>query len=236
MEEMVAHRGAMARGAIWGIDHLRRQPMLSSLVERLNDRRRADEEVGEDAGFTLIELMVVLLIMAILLAIAIPTFLGVTGSANDRAAQSNLNTALTSAKGVYESNQQSYPAASALISSIASDEPSLSVVSDPGSTTSIAAGDVGVYVSANGNGAVLFTLAKKTNECWWVADNTQAIANGGSTTTPNLPWTASGNGIPNAAGEHYGVFKASSSELCDIGGIGTTPAGQVKASGFPPAA
>ena len=120
--------------------------MLSSLVDRLNDRRRADEEVGEDAGFTLIELMVVLLIMAILLAIAIPTFLGVTGSANDRAAQSNLNTALTSAKGVYESNQQSYPATATVISDIQSDEPSLSVVSDPGSTASIAAGECGVQV------------------------------------------------------------------------------------------
>ena len=42
--------------------------------------------------------MVVLLILAILLAIAIPTFLGVTKSANDRAAQSNLNTALVNAK------------------------------------------------------------------------------------------------------------------------------------------
>lgn len=210
--------------------------MLSSIVERLNDRRRADEEVGEDAGFTLIELMVVLLIMAILLAIAIPTFLGVTGSANDRAAQSNLNTALTSAKGVYESNQQSYPAASALISSIASDEPSLSVVSDPGSSASIAAGDVGVYVSATGNGAVLFSLAKKTNECWWVADNSQTIANGGTTAAPTLPWTASGGGISNAAGEHYGVFKVSTTALCNIAGIGATPSGQVKSSGFPPAA
>ena len=37
-----------------------------------------------DSGFTLIELMVVLLILAILLAIAIPTFLSVTGGANDR--------------------------------------------------------------------------------------------------------------------------------------------------------
>ena len=210
--------------------------MLSSLVERLNDRRRADEEVGEDAGFTLIELMVVLLIMAILLAIAIPTFLGVTGSANDRAAQSNLNTALTSAKGVYESNQQSYPATATVISDIQSDEPSLSVVSDPGSTASIAAGDIGVDVSAGGNGVVLFSLAKKTNECWWVADNTQAIANGKSTTSPALPWTASGNGIPNTAGDYYGVFKLSSTTYCDINDIGQTPSSQVKTSGFPPAA
>ena len=39
--------------------------------------------------------MVVLLILAILLAIAIPTFLSATGGANDEAAQSNLNTGLT---------------------------------------------------------------------------------------------------------------------------------------------
>ena len=64
-------------------------------------------ETGEaaDAGFTLIELMVVLLIIAILLAIAIPTFLGVSGSANDRAAQSNLTNALTEVKALYQNNQ-----------------------------------------------------------------------------------------------------------------------------------
>ena len=58
-------------------------------------------------GSFLIELMVVLLIMAILLAIAIPTFLGVKGGAQDRAAQSNLNTALTSLKTAATQSNQS---------------------------------------------------------------------------------------------------------------------------------
>jgi type II secretory pathway pseudopilin PulG len=43
---------------------------------------------GPDAGSTFVEIMVVLLILAVLLAIAIPTFLGVKQSANDRAPQS----------------------------------------------------------------------------------------------------------------------------------------------------
>lgn len=58
-------------------------------------QRREDEQ-----GFTLIELMVVVLIIAILLAIAIPTFLGAQDRARDRGAQSDLRNALTAAKTV----------------------------------------------------------------------------------------------------------------------------------------
>src|ERR1700736_1630761 len=86
--------------------------MLKSTLARLRQARASEleEDGAGEAGFTLIELMVVLLIIAILLAIAIPTFLGVTGSANDRAAQSNLTNGLTEAKALYQ-NQQSYAAA-----------------------------------------------------------------------------------------------------------------------------
>ena len=59
-------------------------------------RQRRDE----DEGFTLIELMVVVLIIAILIAIAIPTFLGAQDRARDRGAQSDLRNALTAAKTV----------------------------------------------------------------------------------------------------------------------------------------
>jgi type IV pilus assembly protein PilA len=80
---------------------------MKDLVKRARERAHPVEIEGEEAaeaGFTLIELMVVLLIIAILLAIAIPTFLGVTSTASDRAAQSNLTNALTEAKALYEVN------------------------------------------------------------------------------------------------------------------------------------
>ena len=64
--------------------------MLDTLHHRKDD---------ED-GFTLIELMVVVLIIAILIAIAIPTFLGAQDRARDRGAQSDLRNALTAAKTV----------------------------------------------------------------------------------------------------------------------------------------
>jgi len=60
-------------------------------------RKRMDRE---DEGFTLIELMVVVLIIAILLAIAIPTFLGAQDRARDRGAQSNLRNGITAAKTI----------------------------------------------------------------------------------------------------------------------------------------
>jgi len=62
---------------------------------QLMRRMRENEE-----GFTLIELMVVVLIIAILIAIAIPTFLGAQDRARDRAAQSDLRNAFTAARSI----------------------------------------------------------------------------------------------------------------------------------------
>jgi type IV pilus assembly protein PilA len=84
--------------------------MLTAIKQRLD---RDQEE-----GFTLIELMVVLLIIAILLAIAIPTFLGARNTANARSTQENLRNGLT-AEQTNWTNSQAFSA------NLATIEPSL---------------------------------------------------------------------------------------------------------------
>ncbi len=64
-------------------------------------QRRGEQE----AGFTLIELMVVVLIIGILIAIALPVFLGARTRAQNRAAQTQLRSAYVAASTYYAANE-----------------------------------------------------------------------------------------------------------------------------------
>jgi len=149
-----------------------RPPLLVPKGSRLSEL--------SEAGFTTIELMVALLVMAILLAIAIPTFIGTTNTADDRSAESNLNTALNDGQSQFQADGQTYADSIAFAGKLSSSQPSLSF-KPQGSSGSLS--DISVAVSADGAGLVLGAYSLPGN-CFYVVTNATVLSTASQSASP----------------------------------------------------
>jgi type IV pilus assembly protein PilA len=200
------------------------ESMIKSLLERAREVRSAELGDGDglEEGFTLIELMVVLLIIAILLAIAIPTFLGVTNSASDRAAQSNLTNGLTEAKAIFQNNSSYYPAGGNSASALANFTASAPEFKWQDGTAVCSVNNcmseqtVDVAGADDGNGVALADYSSKDATCWYALDLESTPVGVTGSTSPNIAFTAT-TGTP-ASAAHAGVFYAKSSGSTNCSG------------------
>ena len=129
-----------------------------SFTRSLIARSREQEE-----GFTLIELMVVVLIIAILIAIAIPTFLGARSRAQDRAAESDLRNGLTAEKTIY-TDAQTYDATTVAMKAIESS------LNWNGATAGRPALNVTVGTTVTANDTVCLSETSKSGTVFNLAD------------------------------------------------------------------
>jgi type IV pilus assembly protein PilA len=113
-------------------------------------------------GFSLIELMTVVLVIAILLAIAIPMFLGAKDRAGDRAAQGNVHHALV-AEHIVFTDSETFSTSNVVLRAA---EPRLIYVSGiPAKNTAE------VYVGTDPTGdTVVVGVQSLSGKCFWARD------------------------------------------------------------------
>jgi len=164
----------------------------------------------EEEGFTLIELMVVVMILAILIVMGLPTFLGVKARFQDRGAQTDLRNAVLAARIMY-TDAATFASANETASGLVTVVPNMCYVD--GATAS-AAGGAAACASGAGAGslsvastATQFSAARLSNStsCFVILDAVTGTKYG-KTTAANCTatWAATAGNVtattPAAAG------------------------------------
>ena len=167
------------------------------MLEQLRARR------DDDKGFTLIELIVVVLIIAILVAIAVPTFMGARTRAQDRSAQSNVRNALTTGRVLFaDGGHFGDPTRATVMANMETIDPTINFVA--GASTEVTEISVMAFDGVDADtdaDRVIYAVLADSGVCFYMQDDSsnggtgapsyasQTTARGDANTTGGLTWS-----------------------------------------------
>jgi type IV pilus assembly protein PilA len=155
---------------------------MNKLYEKLNNKAKKSGK-----GFTLVELLVVILIIGILIAIAVPAFLSQTDKASETAPQVNLRNVYSAAVAVRADNTGAFPASvSALKTGMTSaGEGGISALVEDATTTVPGTLDPGkVYVTGLSGNTIVLRARSATNKQFCASTGTGGAAEASTTCAP----------------------------------------------------
>ena len=205
-------------------------------IFRLRRYERDANGLPKDAGVSgIIELVIVLVILGILTAILLPTFLGTTQNAKVTSAESNLSTAVTNTQTFYANSGQTFGVSRvAVVSSIQASEPGLVV-----STSASADGNVAVLLVSSSEvvlgtysagalggtgGCIYASINNSGSAATYPTGTTYAAASGGCTSSsiPTSGWLPA---MPSASttGGGGSTLTAQSTEAAILAAVTAAP-------------
>jgi type IV pilus assembly protein PilA len=163
-------------------------------VWKVGTMQRVLRRAGEEDGFTLIELMVVVMILAILIVMGLPTFLGVKARFQDRAAQTDARNVVLAARILF-TDQANFSTADETATGLVTIIENQCYVS--AATASVSSGTP-ACVSGGGSGSISvsasatqFAVARMatSNTCFVIVDSLAGTVYGATTTAANCSGT-----------------------------------------------